>query len=142
MPETPYPMIDVADIIRMVGGAAFQRGQGYAKDSLVQGLTFEPDSRTVHARVMGSSPAPYRTQLYLAQKGDGRFHLRDSVCSCPVGLDCKHVAAVALRSNMENLPSPPSSPPFWACSLNCAPPRCPSGRSAMPTAVSSSASAQ
>ncbi|WP_346028653.1 DEAD/DEAH box helicase [Arthrobacter parietis] len=126
MPETPYPMIDVADIIRMVGGAAFQRGQGYAKDSLVQGLTFEPDSKTVHARVMGSSPAPYRTQLYLAQKGDGRFHLRDSVCSCPVGLDCKHVAAVALRSNMENLranqelmaPSSPARPAGWQESLS------------------------
>ncbi|MFP5368205.1 MAG: SWIM zinc finger domain-containing protein, partial [Actinomycetes bacterium] len=126
MPETPYPMIDVADIIRMVGGAAFQRGQGYARESLVQGLTFEPESATVHARVMGSSPAPYRTQLYLAPKGDGRYHLRDSVCSCPVGLDCKHVAAVALRCNMENLranqeltaPPTPGRPAGWQESLS------------------------
>ncbi|WP_309072226.1 DEAD/DEAH box helicase [Arthrobacter sp.] len=126
MPATPFPMIDVTDIIRMVGGAAFQRGQGYAKDSLVQGLTFEPDSKILQARVMGGSPAPYRTQLYLALKGDGRYHLRDSVCSCPVGLDCKHVAAVALRSNMENLranqelTAPPSSsrPAGWQESLS------------------------
>ncbi|GAB3541545.1 DEAD/DEAH box helicase [Arthrobacter tecti] len=126
MPNPAYPMIDVADIIRMVGGAAFQRGQGYAKDSLVQDLSFEPDSKVVHAQVLGGSPIPYRTQLYLARKGDGRYHLRDSFCSCPVGLDCKHVAAVALRSNMENLranqeltsPATSSRPAGWQESLS------------------------
>ncbi|WP_323960396.1 helicase [Arthrobacter sp. JZ12] len=125
MPESSYPMIDVADIIRMVGGAAFQRGQVYARDDLVQGLSFEPDSRMLSARVLGSSPAPYRTQLYLVQKGDGRYHLRDSACSCPIAMDCKHVAAVALRSNIENLrtsqeltaPKPPAGPAGWQESL-------------------------
>ncbi|WP_028279856.1 DEAD/DEAH box helicase [Arthrobacter sp. H5] len=126
MPSTSYPMIDVTDIIRMVGGAAFQRGQGYAKDGAVQALTLDSDSNILHARVRGNAPTPYRTQLYLTEKGDGRYHLKDSFCSCPIGLDCKHVAATALQSNTQNLLanqelSPPkrsSSPAGWQESLS------------------------
>lgn len=96
-------MIDVTDIIRMVGGASFQRGQTYAKQGAVSQLDWDPAGSTLDARVQGNSPAAYRTRLFLSEKGDGRYHLRDSFCSCPISLDCKHVAATALQSNTEHL---------------------------------------
>ncbi|PVE19145.1 DEAD/DEAH box helicase [Arthrobacter sp. Bz4] len=103
MPRTSSPMIDVTDIIRMVGGASFQRGQTYAKQGAVSQLAWDPSGNTLDARVQGNSPAAYRTRLFLSEKGDGRYHLRDSFCSCPISLDCKHVAATALQSNTEHL---------------------------------------
>jgi superfamily II DNA or RNA helicase len=96
-------MVDVTDIIRMVGGAAFQRGQGYANGGAVDSLRWDDDAATLSARVSGSGPAPYRTELRLSRKGDGRYRLRDTHCSCPVDSGCKHVAAAALKSNAENL---------------------------------------
>ncbi len=118
-------MIDVTDIIRMVGGASFQRGQTYAKQGAVSQLAWDPSGNTLDALVQGNSPTAYRTRLFLAAKGDGRYHLRDSFCSCPISLDCKHVAATALQSNTEQLlsrqelttPAQPSKPVGWQSSL-------------------------
>ncbi|MBG6190012.1 superfamily II DNA or RNA helicase [Arthrobacter sp. CAN_A212] len=126
MPQTSSPMIDVTDIIRMVGGASFQRGQTYAKQGAVTQLAWDPSANTLDARVQGNSPGAYRTRLFLSAKGDGRYHLRDSFCSCPISLDCKHVAATALQSNTEHLlsrqeltaPVRKSAPQGWQSSLS------------------------
>ncbi|NOJ60088.1 SWIM zinc finger family protein, partial [Arthrobacter sp. 260] len=126
MPQTSSPMIDVTDIIRMVGGASFQRGQTYAKQGAVTQLAWDPSANTLDARVQGNSPGAYRTRLFLSAKGDGRYHLKDSFCSCPISLDCKHVAATALQSNTEHLlsrqeltaPVRKSAPQGWQTSLS------------------------
>ncbi len=129
MPTSSHPMVDVTDIIRIVGGAAFQRGQTYAKDGAVSSLAWDADAKLLTGRVRGSAPSEYRTKLRLGLKGDGRFRPLENFCSCPVGADCKHVAATALQSNTESLlarherelgarPAPrPSAPEGWQASL-------------------------
>ncbi|AUZ86731.1 hypothetical protein CVO76_03050 [Arthrobacter agilis] len=129
MPTSTHPMVDVTDIIRVVGGAAFQRGQTYAKDGAVSSLAWDAESKLLTGKVRGSAPSDYRTKLRLGLKGDGRFRPLENFCSCPVGADCKHVAATALQSNTENLlaqherdlgarPAPrPSAPEGWQASL-------------------------
>ncbi|MHA7283601.1 DEAD/DEAH box helicase [Arthrobacter sp. TMS2-4] len=103
MPISTHPMVDVTDIIRIVGGAAFQRGQTYAKDGAVSSLAWDAESRLLTGKVRGTAPNDYRTKLRLGLKGDGRFRPLENFCSCPIGADCKHVAATALQSNTENL---------------------------------------
>ncbi|WP_434992457.1 SNF2-related protein [Arthrobacter sp. Ld5] len=129
MPISTHPMVDVTDIIRIVGGAAFQRGQTYAKDGAVSSLAWDAESRLLTGKVRGTAPNDYRTKLRLGLKGDGRFRPLENFCSCPVGADCKHVAATALQSNTENLlaqherelgarPAPRASvPEGWQASL-------------------------
>ncbi|MFC3298397.1 hypothetical protein FJV46_02305 [Arthrobacter agilis] len=129
MPTSSHPMVDVTDIIRIVGGAAFQRGQTYAKDGAVSSLAWDGDAKLLTGRVRGSAPNDYRTKLRLGVKGDGRFRPLENFCSCPIGADCKHVAATALQSNTENLlaqherelgarPAPRSEvPDGWQASL-------------------------
>ncbi|MCU1633535.1 MAG: hypothetical protein JWM61_2187 [Micrococcaceae bacterium] len=129
MPISSHPMVDVTDIIRIVGGAAFQRGQTYAKDGAVSSLAWDSDSKLLTGKVRGSAPNDYRTKLRLGVKGDGRFRPLENFCSCPVGADCKHVAATALQSNTENLLAQherdlgarsaprPSAPEGWQASL-------------------------
>ena len=97
------PLIDVTDIIRVVGGSAFQRGQTYAKGGAVGRLEWDPQAEVLRAKVSGQSSAPYRTMLQLGEKRQGDYRLLDNHCSCPVGFDCKHVAAVALQSNTDHL---------------------------------------
>ncbi|WP_104056193.1 MULTISPECIES: DEAD/DEAH box helicase [unclassified Arthrobacter] len=126
MPSSP-PLIDVTDIIRVVGGAAFQRGQTYAKGGAVAELEWEPQAEVLRAKVRGHSSVPYRTMLQLGEKRQGDYRLLDNHCSCPVGFDCKHVAAVALQSNTDHLvarqefirPSAAGAPavPAWQESL-------------------------
>ncbi|WP_104168701.1 SNF2-related protein [Arthrobacter sp. SX1312] len=103
MPISTHPMVDVTDIIRIVGGAAFQRGQTYAKDGAVSSLAWDAESKLLTGKVRGTAPHDYRTKLRLGLKGDGRFRPLENFCSCPIGADCKHVAATALQSNTENL---------------------------------------
>lgn len=120
MPAT-MPLVDVTDIIRVVGGTAFQRGQSYAKGGAVESLDWDAPGNVLRARVRGHADAPYRTMLVLEPKRQGDFRLADNHCSCPVGYDCKHVAAAALQSNTEHLisrqelRSPPAAPavPAW-----------------------------
>ena len=97
MPSSP-PLIDVTDIIRVVGGAAFQRGQTYAKGGAVVDLEWEPQSEVLRAKVRGHSSVPYRTMLQLGEKRQGDYRLLDNHCSCPVGFDCKHVACLLYTS--------------------------------------------
>jgi superfamily II DNA or RNA helicase len=129
MPISSHPMVDVTDIIRIVGGAAFQRGQTYAKDGAVSSLAWDAESKILTGKVRGTAPSDYRTKLRLGIKGDGRFRPLENFCSCPIGADCKHVAATALQSNTENLLSQherelgartapaPSVPEGWQTSL-------------------------
>ena len=102
MPASP-PLVDVTDIIRVVGGAAFQRGQGYAKSGAVEFLEWDATAGVLRARVRGSAPAPYQVLLQLEEKRQGDYRLLDNHCSCPLGYDCKHVAAAALQSNTGHL---------------------------------------
>ncbi|MHA7264379.1 DEAD/DEAH box helicase [Arthrobacter sp. TMN-37] len=127
MPNSSHPLVDVTDIIRIVGGAAFQRGQVYAKDGAVSSLAWDASAKILTGRVRGSAPAEYRTKLRLGLKGDGRFRPLENFCSCPVGSDCKHVAATALQSNTEHLlarqertGTPPPARPAegWQASLS------------------------
>ncbi|MFJ6001615.1 SNF2-related protein [Arthrobacter sp. NPDC092385] len=129
MPNSSHPMVDVTDIIRIVGGAAFQRGQTYAKDGAVSSLAWDAESKLLTGKVRGSAPTDYRTKLRLGLKGDGRFRPLENFCSCPVGADCKHVVATALQSNTESLLAQherelgarpaqrPSPPEGWQASL-------------------------
>ncbi|CEA09761.1 hypothetical protein BN1051_03134 [Arthrobacter saudimassiliensis] len=117
------PLVDVQDIIRVVGGAAFQRGQAYARSGAVEGLDWDAAAGVLRARVQGGASVPYRTLLQLERKRQGDYRLQDNHCSCPVGFDCKHVAAVAMQSNSSHVLSrhrPAASEaqvPEWQASL-------------------------
>ena len=123
MPETA-PLVDVTDVIRVVGGSAFQRGQTYARGGAVEALEWDPQGEVLRAQVRGTAAVPYRTMLQLGAKRQGDYRLLDNHCSCPLGFDCKHVAAAALHSNTEHLLarqelSSPAQPtvPAWQQSL-------------------------
>src|SRR5690606_21565193 len=84
-------------------GSAFDamtlvRAGDYARAGRVTSIAVADGGRVASARVIGSGPAIYRTQVTLAHDAHGPF--LDSDCTCPVGIACKHAAAlvIALRT--------------------------------------------
>ncbi len=79
-----------SDIIRHVGPISYERGKSYFLSGRV--AQFNRIDSTLSALVLGGQPSPYETRIQL--DGD---KIADSVCTCPMGSACKHVAAVALN---------------------------------------------
>jgi superfamily II DNA or RNA helicase len=127
VPQLSFPQVDAGEIIRHVGGAAFARGKTYSSGRSVQDLSWDPDTGVLASRVQGTAAVPYRCRIRLKQTGAG-YRLEENSCSCPVGWDCKHVAATLLFANLSNLqsreelklPAPAASPagvPQWQQAL-------------------------
>ncbi len=89
-------MIEVTDdLIRAtVSPNAYAAGHAYMKDGRVRAIGLEPTTGQIRAVVKGSGNSRYTLTVSMREKG-GRVVLRGD-CSCPVGLNCKHVAAALL----------------------------------------------
>lgn len=85
------PPFDVQTILRAVGAAAGSRGLAYFEAGAVQQVQVMRDAGgiAVTGQVAGTRPRPYEVHARIempAQEVAGW-------CSCPVGTNCKHVAA-------------------------------------------------
>ncbi|PID60360.1 MAG: helicase SNF2 [Gammaproteobacteria bacterium] len=78
------------DVIELCGSVATSRGRAYKSDRRVQSLELEDKTNKLYALVTGSAAQPYAQTISLAS------HRLRGECSCPVGVNCKHVAAVLL----------------------------------------------
>lgn len=69
------------------------KGHGYQCQRRVVNCAVIPEDETwqVRAKVRGSEPSPYQVEIKIGAAKSG-YHIR-GVCSCPVGLECKHVTA-------------------------------------------------
>ncbi len=85
MPKST-PTITEDHIKRWVGATYAQRGKDYFRSGHVVDVRWRGDQLT--GRVQGSEPQPYRVTILF----DGK-HIEGD-CSCPVGYNCKHVAAL------------------------------------------------
>ena len=87
------------DIQRACGPASYKRGVGYWEEGRVIECIEEdiddPRVELVSAKVRGSGRRVYRQHIELRQGKHGEIEI-DGECSCPVGYDCKHVAAALL----------------------------------------------
>lgn len=75
----------------MAGTASFKRGEAYYQQNRVRLLNPDPDSDRIVAEVQGKEGQPYQVVL------SGAHNLLSADCTCPVGFDCKHGVAAALK---------------------------------------------
>jgi hypothetical protein len=87
---------------------AFQRGADYAERGRVRRLEVGGQGHRLQAQVRGSRRTPYRVDVSV---DDGRGRRILSYCTCPVGVQCKHGAAVLLPALDELGPGLPRTPP-------------------------------
>ncbi len=94
------------------------RGRAYASSGRVSEIVVNEAQRVVLANVQGTRPQPYRTIVQI-ERQQGGVSVR-GVCTCPVGDDCKHVAATLIAARDSALPDVPSPRPgpSWEAQLS------------------------
>lgn len=81
-----------AEALQLDYGAAWARGTALLEQNAVRDL-LQIDERQVKARIAGSRGHRYDVVLSLTSLGANREGVYGE-CSCPVGIDCKHAAAL------------------------------------------------
>jgi superfamily II DNA or RNA helicase len=90
--------VELSEVEAIVGTRTFQRGRSYASDNRVVTIEWDPDIKTLTGAVIGRG-AVYSTAAFFASDGDGSLGLDDGECTCPVGYNCKHVAAIVIAAS-------------------------------------------
>jgi len=93
----------IEDIRRSIPGEYVNRGREYLTQGRVSRFG-HPDSNHYHALVQGSRAQPYDVDVRMVHGRTGKQIY--GLCSCPMRVNCKHVAAVLLRA----LQGPPDVP--------------------------------
>ncbi|WP_333878034.1 DEAD/DEAH box helicase [Methylobacter sp.] len=88
-----------SDIRYECGDAFYERGRSYFERGTVINLTVKSEGALfvqINAAVKGSHKDPYRQNIRIVWRPDYRAAEIEGDCTCPVGYNCKHVAAVCL----------------------------------------------
>ena len=86
---------DIADI---VGDQAFSRGERYARNGRVLDTEWLEPGTLLNAGVMGTDYEPYDVTVMFTLNAAGDAVDAEGDCSCPVGMNCKHVAALLIAT--------------------------------------------
>jgi hypothetical protein len=83
------------DILLHVGPRALEAGRVYQRQRRI--LEFERDRDKIFAKVQGNERRPYAQTIAVTRSAAEKIVIH-SDCSCPVGENCKHVAAALLEA--------------------------------------------
>lgn len=109
MDATSFPLVDAVSIVRLVGRAAADRARAYQRLGAVAELAWDAEGQRLTSRVQGSEFPAYECSVTLTPGPNGFSKPLTGYCSCPVGGNCKHVAATLLASNLAHVTAPDSS---------------------------------
>ncbi|MGH9919168.1 MAG: SWIM zinc finger family protein, partial [Nitrososphaerales archaeon] len=95
--------VDLSGLETAVGAGAFERGREYARGGRVLRIKWAADGEELTGSVVGSGGL-YATSAFFARDDDGALVFEEGECTCPVGYDCKHVAALVIVSAGTRVP--------------------------------------
>lgn len=99
----PTPRVNAAAIKSLVGGGAYQRGRAYQQERRVLSWDWLPDELVLVGLVKGSGRSTYTCSIDFTVGAVGQYIVRGTACTCPVGNECKHVAATLIESATQGL---------------------------------------
>jgi uncharacterized Zn finger protein len=85
------------DIQRTATPAALDKAARYQRQRRAFVAEMADDGTLIQGRVQGTQRRPYAVTIELGIGPDGRVRI-DGSCTCPVGFNCKHVAALLIES--------------------------------------------
>ncbi|TAN67023.1 MAG: helicase SNF2 [Methylobacter sp.] len=94
-----------SDIRYECGDAFYERGRSYFEKGMVINLTVKSEGALfvqLNAAVKGSHKDPYRQNIRIVWRPDYSAAEIEGDCTCPMGYNCKHVAAVCLMYQNSN----------------------------------------
>ncbi|MDR0178653.1 DEAD/DEAH box helicase [Actinomyces oris] len=109
-------------IISRVGYRAFERGLDYARKGRVRGISVAGDGDIISVQSKGSGAHTYQTMVFRKQGARSAPVSWAGTCSCPVGSNCKHTAALlitarALAQAEPDVAAPSGGPAPWESRL-------------------------
>jgi superfamily II DNA or RNA helicase len=113
--ETEEPgAFDLSYLEDTVGARSLERGRAYARRGRVLNTRWYADDAVLMGSVVGNGQL-YRTEAQFVAEDDGSFTFHEGECSCPIGYDCKHVAALVIATADAAVPGadaarPPRAP--------------------------------
>ena len=111
-------------IISRVGHRAFERGLNYARKGRVRGIGVAGDGDIISAQSKGSGAHTYQTMVFRKQGARSAAASWAGTCSCPVGSDCKHTAALLITARAlaqvepDGTAAPSGGPAPWESRLS------------------------
>ncbi|GAB3017937.1 DEAD/DEAH box helicase [Mycobacterium bourgelatii] len=138
MQPQDFPSINLGSALTRLGEATYHRGLAYARDGRVLNCLWDAQRQTLAGSVWGSQGRAYATTVHLSPDGTGSWKVAFGFCSCPVHLDCKHVAAIAIAIADATTTSAQraQNPTAWRHSLDALLPATPpQGRTGTPLAI-------
>ncbi|MGH3844505.1 MAG: SNF2-related protein [Pseudonocardiaceae bacterium] len=100
--------VDPVSIVAAVDARTYARGLAYARQGAVLHMEWDSTDSVMRAVVRGSSGAGYQTAVYLESTDGAQLEFAFGECTCPVGIDCKHVVAVAIAAAGTASPAKPA----------------------------------
>ena len=82
--------------------ATLEAGRIYELRGRVRNLRLTNQGALIFAETQGTAPDPYLQRITVGRGRNGGIGI-SGICSCPVGRDCKHVAAVLVAAHREEL---------------------------------------
>jgi len=113
---------DESDILDSLETRFVERGRAYFRQGKVLSWRANTDGRKLQGKVAGSRRTPYQVFIHVWPRRTGTDI--EGECTCPVGFDCKHVAAVlfaALAAEPDTVEATADQPPpvdGWLQQLN------------------------
>jgi superfamily II DNA or RNA helicase len=116
---------ELSEVEAAVGPRSFDRGRAYARRGRVVEVGWDRDAATLTGSVVGQG-ALYDAVASFTGAGDGALEFADGECTCPVGYNCKHVAAIVIaatnggakeRRSLPTHVAPRAQAPAWEQSL-------------------------
>ena len=136
-----YPSIDLESALGLLGADTYRRGVAYAREGRVLRCLWDPDVHNLVGNVRGSQGRTYTTTVQLLSVDTDTWSVESGFCSCPVQVNCKHVAAIVIAAagatKMRAQPTPPPpAPRAWRRSLDALlPPASTNDRIGTPLAI-------
>jgi uncharacterized Zn finger protein len=89
--------VELSEVEATIGSRSFRRGRDYVRGNRVMAIKWDPDTETLTGSVVGQG-ALYDTAAFFASDRGGAPAFDDGECTCPVGYNCKHVAAIVIAA--------------------------------------------
>lgn len=99
----PVERLTIEDIRRFADPTTFRRAEAYCRQGRVRALAVFDDGARVECQVQGTERRPYSQAIRISERQDGRLNI-NGMCSCPVGINCKHVAAALITAMKRGVP--------------------------------------
>jgi superfamily II DNA or RNA helicase len=141
MQSLMYPSIDLDSTVDVLAADTWRRGVSYVQECRVLSCVWDPDAHKLFGGVSGSQGRTYTTSVRLLPAHTDSWSVASGACTCPMRVNCKHVAAIVIAAAWATMPHaeltpPPPAPPAWRQSLDALLPPAPANdRTGTPLAI-------